>query len=344
MFKTVKKTLAIASVAAFALSLVPVALAAGPAKENRNNSGNTQMVQAQSMKADSQGNSLMKANQVQNKTQKNNQIMQREREGFCGMEWECAAAAIAGLSEEDAETLSTYIDAYEDAVAAAQAAFETAEEGADLSDYREAVCMALQDLLDAAEEAGIALEPAACGQVSWMNGKDHGMNPGSVASSIAKLTEEDAETLSTYVDAYEAAVSAEQAAVETAEEGADLSNYREAVRTALQNMLNAGEENGISLQLAVCDQASWMNGKGHGMNPGAVASSIAKLSTEDKETLDTYIDAYEDAVAAKRAALASAVEGTDLSSYCEAVQTALQDLLDAAADAGVELIPVPVSK
>lgn len=342
MLKNVKKTLAIASITAFALSLAPAALAAGPAKENRGNSGNAQTVQVQSRKAgDSQG-TFRAENQVQNKLQETNQRMQCDQvNGACnGVGFGRVTAAIAGLSEEDAQTLSTYIEAYQDAVTAEQAALASTEEDADLSDYREAVQTALQALLDAAEEDGIDLELAICNQTGGKNGKSHGMNPGSVASSVAKLSEEDAETLSTYVDAYETAVAAEQAALASAEEGADLSEYREAVQTALQALLDAGEENGIDLELAVCSQVSWKNGNGHGMNPGAVASSIAKLSKEDAETLSAYIDAYQDAVAA----LTSAEDGTDLSAYRKAVQTALRALLDAAADAGVGLIPIPVAK
>ncbi|MEA4932062.1 MAG: hypothetical protein VB071_00480 [Lawsonibacter sp.] len=258
MLKNVKKTLAIASVTAFALSLAPTAFAAGPTKEGRGNSGNAQMSQVQSMRANDQmaeGNqkSCVGGNQTRNQMQKQmreiNQMMQREREGgpHTGMNLCGVSAAIAGLSEEDTETLSTYIDAYETAVAAEQAARASAEESTDLSSYREAVQTALQALLDAAEGAGIDLELTACNQVSWMNGKGHGMNPGAVASSIAKLGKEDTETLSTYVDAYKTAVAAEQAARASAEEGTDLSSYREAVHTALQALLDAAADAGVGL-------------------------------------------------------------------------------------------------
>lgn len=343
MLKNVKKTLAIASVMAFALSLAPSALAAGPAKESRGNSGNVQTLQAQSK---AQGRQFREENGVRNQLQQSNQGMQCEREvgPRCGMDQECISTAIAGLSEEDAETLSTYIDAYKDAVAAMQAALASAEEGTDLSDYFEAVQTARQDLLDAAEEENIELEPAKCDQSGVKNGKGHGLNPGSIASAIAKLSKEDTEALSTYFEAYQAAVAAAQAALASAEEGTDLSDTREAVQTALQDLLDAAEENGIDLNLVIFGQGNWMNGKGRGLNPGAVASSIAKLSKEDTQQLSTYIDAYMDAVAAMQAALASAEEGADLSDYREAVRTALQDLLDAASDAGVGLIPGPVLK
>jgi hypothetical protein len=67
------------------------------------------------------------------------------------------AEAIAALSEDDQETLGDYIEAYEDAVAALEAARAEAEEGDDLSSYDEAVRTAAEALRAAAADAGIEL-------------------------------------------------------------------------------------------------------------------------------------------------------------------------------------------
>jgi hypothetical protein len=78
--------------------------------------------------------------------------------------------AIAALSEDDQETLGDYIEAYEDAVAALEAARAEAEEGDDLSSYDEAVRTAAEALRAAAADAGIELAMPERGEGNLSDG------------------------------------------------------------------------------------------------------------------------------------------------------------------------------
>ena len=159
---------------------------------------------------------------------------------------------------------------------------------------------------------------------------------GFLEESIANLSDDDKATLSSYIDAYETAVDAAEAAMADAESGADLSSYREAVQDAAKALLDAAKDADIQLPMGRAMGMSALAGP-HGM-PG-LDEAITNLSDDDKTTLSSYIDAYETAVDAEKAAAAAAEEGTDLSSYCEAVQDAAKALLDAAKDAGITLLP-----
>ena len=253
----VKKMLAISSALALALSLSGVASAAGPDKGAQGGFGQSQL-SAQGMSAAQNvqskgGNQGAQPGMAQNtnRTQNCQNGMQDKPEGaFRGGMNELFAEAIANLSETDAAALSDYISAYESAVTAEQAALESAEEGDDLSAYREAVQTALKALLDAAEDAEIDLGIAANGMQDKPEGAFRGGMNELFAEAIANLSETDAAALSNYISAYESAVTAEQAALESAEEGDDLSAYREAVQTALKALLDAAEDAEIDLGIA----------------------------------------------------------------------------------------------
>ncbi len=386
MFKKIKKPLAVTSTMALVLTMSTSAFAMGPVAGGTGNSGIVQAshVQGERTQSSQRQNQGMQASQGQNGavqlgtqgqgfnignpfaetqgmngTQQGTNATQQAMNGmqqtmgmqggFCGgMNTESVATAIAALSDDDAETLSDYISAYEEAVEAEAEALEDAEEGDDLSSYREAVQTTLQELLAAAKEAEIDLgimmgnqnfqntqngqnnsgnQKTQEGQL--MNGANRGMNTEAIATAIAALSDDDAETLSDYISAYEEAVEAESEALEDADEDTDLSDYREAVHTALQALLEAAEDEEINLGL--------MNGAGRGMNTDVIATAIAALSDDDEETLSDYISAYEEAVEAEAEALEDADEDTDLSDYREAVFTALRALFDAAKEADIEL-------
>ncbi|MDD4844700.1 MAG: hypothetical protein PHU31_10285 [Anaerotignum sp.] len=354
MFKKIKKTLAITSTMALVLSMSTSVFAMGPTSGGMGNFQTTQSANVQSGKMQhSQGtNGRMQSQQNQSATaQSASQAQGTERsaqgginQGLNGMKQEMGMAggnrggmiteAIAALSDEDAETLSEYISAYEDALTEKQAALEDADEDTDLSSYREAVHTALQALLDTAEDEDIDLGSMSEGfQGQMMNGTRNRR----FTEAITALSDEDAETLSGYISAYEDALTEKQAALEDADEDTDLSSYREAVHTALQALLDAAEDEDIDLgsigSMSKRFHGQMMNGAGN----GRFTEAIAALSDEDAETLSGYISAYEDALDEELAALEDADEDTDLSSYREAVQTALQALLAAAKDADIDL-------
>ncbi len=177
MFKKIKKPFAITSTMALVLSMSTSAFAMGPTSGGMGNFQTTQSANVQSVKMQhSQGiNGRMQSQQNQSTTAKSaSQAQGTERsaqggitQGLNGMQQEMGMAGgnrggmitetIAALSDEDAETLSDYISAYEDALAEELAAREDADEDTDLSSYREAVHTALQALLEAAKDADIDL-------------------------------------------------------------------------------------------------------------------------------------------------------------------------------------------
>ena len=170
-------------------------------------------------------------------------------------------------------------------------------------------------------------------------------NPGAFSKVIAALSDDDAATLSVYISTLEDASAAAQAAHESADENADLSSYRENVRTAMQALMTAAKDAGIDLGVTRDSPAEKAKGGPRvGGNPGAFSKVIAALSDDDAAALSVYISALENASAAAKAAHESADENADLSSYRENVRTAMQALMTAAKDAGINLKPFPPSK
>lgn len=159
---------------------------------------------------------------------------------------------------------------------------------------------------------------------------------GFLEEALANLSDDDKATLSSYIDAYETAVDAAKDAMADAESGVDLSSCREAIQDAAKALQDAAKDADIQLPMGRAMGMSALAGP-HGTF--GLDTAIANLSDDDKTTLSTYIDAYETAVDAEKAAAAAAEEGADLSSYCEAVQNAAKALLDAAKDAGIDLLP-----
>jgi hypothetical protein len=151
MVKRVKKTLLIVGTVVFALSLPATALAAGPSGTEGDTRGQAVVASSQTPMGQAPGNQNQRGLQDAH---------------FGGMDSKAIETAIAALSDDDADTLSEYIDDYEDALAAEQEAIEDGAEGADLSTYRDAVQSALQALLDAARDADIdlGLVPPAAGK------------------------------------------------------------------------------------------------------------------------------------------------------------------------------------
>ncbi|HWQ51680.1 MAG TPA: hypothetical protein VN369_07755 [Terriglobales bacterium] len=74
------------------------------------------------------------------------------------------------------------------------------------------------------------------------------------------------------------------------------------------------------------------------MTPEQVEKAIAALGRADKKRLKTYIDTYEDAVEAEKAAAKKAPKAKELSKYQDAVAQALAALLKAAEEGGTPLV------
>jgi len=176
-------------------------------------------------------------------------------------------------------------------------------------------------------------------------GKNKKPNPsiknGAPEEAIAALSDADKKTLNVYIDAYEDAVVEAIAALESAQKGDDLSEYRKSVMSALKTLLKAAKDNGIVLKTSMSSIASingqlcrnW-NGKDFNIT---IEEALAALTDEEKEVLREFIDAYEDAVADAEEAKENADEEDDLSAYHEAVMTAVKELLKAAEEADIDL-------
>lgn len=161
------------------------------------------------------------------------------------------SSAIANLSDEDAATLSTYISAYEKAVAAETDAASSSDSSTDLTSYREAVKDAVDALLAAAKDADINLDLGQC---------ESGIGPvwsriqngsSDLETLLSSLSDDDKATLSEYIDAVENAVAAENDAVSSADKNTDMSSYRKAVMNAVKALFEAAKDANISLGDAV---------------------------------------------------------------------------------------------
>lgn len=165
-----------------------------------------------------------------------------------------------------------------------------------------------------------------------------GMHVEVIEMAITALNDEDQETLSTYIEAFEDAATAYEQAV--ADEETDLSSYCEAVRDAFDALKDAAEGAGIDFGLKLGSGSA--NGTPFGgrrvmMSSEVVEEAIAGLSDEDQEALGDYLVAYQDAVAAKEQAITNGVDRDELLTDCQAVRDAFKALLDAAKDAGISL-------
>ncbi|HWP79170.1 MAG TPA: hypothetical protein VN446_00885 [Candidatus Acidoferrum sp.] len=81
------------------------------------------------------------------------------------------------------------------------------------------------------------------------------MTPEQVEKAIAALGRADKKRLKTYIDAYEDAVEAEQAAAKNARKAKELSKYQDAVAQALAALLKAADDNGTPLVKAEQDDS-----------------------------------------------------------------------------------------
>ncbi len=161
------------------------------------------------------------------------------------------SSAIADLSDEDAATLSSYISAYEKAVAAETDAAASSDSSTDLTSYREAVKDAVDALLAAAKDADISLDLGQC---------ESGIGPiwsriqngsSDLETLLSSLSDEDKTTLSEYIDAVKSAAAAEEEAASSADKNSDMSSYRKAVMNAVKALFEAAKEANISLGDAV---------------------------------------------------------------------------------------------
>jgi len=339
-----KKTGAVVSIAltfALVLSLATTALAGSGSGQKGNSSGSngqskTKTVSAQVDTSEGPANKAPKKGICGP-----GEFMHTKNRGNAtGMVNDVVEDAIATLSDEDREALSDYIEAYEEAAAAAKEAMATAVKGDDLSEYRQAVVTALKELLGAAKEADIDFKVPMSSAAS-MNGQLHRNWNGKdfankVEEALAALSDEDKEILSDVIEAYEEAVAAAKEAKENAGEDADLSSYRQAVADALNDLLDAAKEAGIDLGLKefTCAIPGTRIG---GFFVDAIDEAIANLDEDESDTLIDYIEAYEDAVAAAEEAKENADEDDDLSDYREAVVEAVRELLEAAKEADIDL-------
>ncbi|HWP79171.1 MAG TPA: hypothetical protein VN446_00890 [Candidatus Acidoferrum sp.] len=160
-------------------------------------------------------------------------------------------AAIDALSDEDKETLEDEIEAYEDAVAAANEAREEAEKNNELSSYRKAVEKAAKELVEAAKEADIDLwskkssTKKDLGLGDWIGASF----AEAVEKALDELDDEDKETLEDEIEDFEEAIAAAREAVEDADEDDELTDYYTAIMNALTALLEAAKEADIDLEL-----------------------------------------------------------------------------------------------
>ena len=255
--------------------------------------------------------------------------------------------AIAALTDETVQAdLTSLLEAYETALAAKQTAIDEKNTD-DLSSLSTAVSAAKEALDAALEEAGVSTDdlygvPELANDGTGRMENRPALNTTTIAEAIAALDDTDANkaTLTTLLEAYEAALEAQSSADTTALTEDEIAALAEAVQTAEQALLEAAKTAGVSTGAEAGRDARY--GGNPALNTTTIAEAIAALDDTDanKATLTTLLEAYEAALAAQSSADTSALTEDEIAALAEATQTSELALQEALKNAGISEEPI----
>lgn len=255
--------------------------------------------------------------------------------------------AIAALTDETAKAeLTALLETYEAAVDARQTAVES-KDTSDLSTLSSAVSAAKTALDAALEEAGVDTDelygvPELAQDGTGRMANRPSMDTTEIAAAIAALDDSDGNkaTLTTLLDAYEAALEAQSSASSSSLTNDEIKALADAVQTAEQALLEATKAAGITGGVG---RGQFVNGNGNApLDTESVAARIAALGDTDanKATLNTLLAAYETALAAQNGADASALTQDEIDALADATNKAEQALEEALKNAGLSDEPI----
>ncbi|MCE5188656.1 MAG: hypothetical protein LLF75_05690 [Eubacteriales bacterium] len=256
--------------------------------------------------------------------------------------------AIATVTDEAVQAnLTALLETYESALETKQAAIAANE--TDLADLTSAAGLA-KDALDAAlEEAGVSVddlygtpEEAEDGTGRMQNRP--AMDTDEISAAIAALddTNESKAALTSLLEAYETALSAQTNADLSSLTNEELKALADAVQAAERELLEATKAAGITGGVG---RGQFINGNSYGNaapDTESIAKAIAALDDTDanKATLTALLSAYEAALAAQNGADTSNMTQEEIDALAEATNQAELALEEALQNAGLSEEPV----
>lgn len=264
-----------------------------------------------------------------------------------GVNTEKIAEAIAALDDETAQAnLTALLETYEDALEAKQTALD-AKDTTNLSTLSSAVDAAKEALDTALEAAGVSTDDLYSAPEEANDGTGRmqnrpAMDTDEIATAIAALDDTDANkaTLTSLLEAYEAALTAQSSADTSSLTDDEIKALADAVQTAEQALLEATKAAGITSGVG---RGQFVNGNGNrSLNTETVAAQIAALDDTDtnKATLTSLLEAYETALAAQNAADTTTLTEDEVAALADATQKAELALEEALQNAGFADEPI----
>ena len=174
------------------------------------------------------------------------------------------------------------------------------------------------------------------------NNKQTSVNTDKIAEAIAALTDTDTQaSLTTLLEAYEAALEAKQTAVDE-NDTENLDTLTAAVTAAKEALDTALEAAGVDTDTLFGEEEEAKDGSGKtngnrpALNTSEIETAIAALTDTDAQaTLTALLTTYEEALAAQTAADTSTLTDEEIQALADAVLSAENALLEAARDAGI---------
>ena len=174
------------------------------------------------------------------------------------------------------------------------------------------------------------------------NNKQTSVNTDKIAEAIAALTDTDTQaSLTTLLEAYEAALEAKQTAVDE-NDTENLDTLTAAVTAAKEALDTALEAAGVDTDTLFGEEEEAKDGSGKtngnrpALNTSEIETAIAALTDTDAQaTLTALLTTYEEALAAQTSADTSTLTDEEIQALADAVLSAENALLEAARDAGI---------
>ena len=174
------------------------------------------------------------------------------------------------------------------------------------------------------------------------NNKQTSVNTDKIAEAIAALSDTDTQaSLTTLLEAYEAALEAKQTAIDE-NDTENLDTLTAAVTAAKEALDTALEAAGVDTDTLFGDEEEAKDGSGKtngnrpALNTSEIETAIAALTDTDAQaTLTALLTTYEEALAAQTAADTSTLTDEEIQALADAVLSAENALLEAARDAGI---------
>lgn len=267
-----------------------------------------------------------------------------------GVNTDQIAEAIAALDDETVQAnLTALLEAYEAALVAKQTALD-AKDTVNLGSLSSAASAAKAVLDAALEAAGVSTDelygvPEDANDGSGRMQNRPAMDTVEIAAAIAAFdgTDESKGELTSLLEAYEAALAAQNGADTSALTNDEFKALVDAVQSAERALLEATKAAGLTRGVG---RGQFVNGYGNAVTDApdveSIAARIAALedTNENKATLTALLEAYEVALAAQNGADTSGLTQAEIDALADATKQAEQALEEALQNAGLAGEPI----